>query len=174
MITLRDATPADTDALSDLKRTSFCAKFAHLYAPDDLERFLRESYAPEVVAAEIADPTRIHRLAVEGERLVGYCKLGWPSPYARFSDARSPIALLQLYTHAEHTGRGIGSLLMDWTLGFCREREADALQLSVFVENQGAQRFYLRNGFEKVGDVDFWVGSQRDHDLVFERRLISG
>ena len=48
---------------------------------------------------------------------------------------------------------------------------ADAVQLSVFSENYGAQRFYQRYGFAHVADIDFWVGNHRDHEFLYELAL---
>ena len=52
-----------------------------------------------------------------------------------------------------------------------RARGAEALQLSVFSENFGAQRFYERYGFEHVADIDFWVGNHRDDEFLYELAL---
>ena len=48
---------------------------------------------------------------------------------------------------------------------------ADEIQLSVWSGNDGAQRFYRRYGFEKVADIDFWVGQQRDEEHLFAKML---
>ena len=55
---IRRATPADAEALSTLARTCFTQTFGHLYAPVDLETFLDEAYAPDVLRAELEDPNR--------------------------------------------------------------------------------------------------------------------
>jgi len=170
---LRPATPADAPALAALGRLSFCAAFAHLYRPEDLAAFLEQTYADAVVASEIADPTIIHRLAIDpasGE-LTGFCKLRYPSSYSAHSDARDPIALGQLYCHPARTGEGIGAALVDWTLAEAHARGCDAIQLSVWSENLGAQRFYARYGFTKIADIDFMVGEQRDDEFLLELRL---
>ena len=53
---LRRATPEDADALSALASTCFTQTFGHLYAPDDLDRFIHEAYSPEVLRSELVDP----------------------------------------------------------------------------------------------------------------------
>ncbi len=168
---LRPASLDDTEPLAALGRDSFVAAFGHIYQPGDLKRFLQDVYAPEVVAREIAHPDRIYCLAIMDERLAGFCKLALASPYAACSDARRPIALGQLYTRPDLTGRGLGAALMDWTLEEARHRNADAIQLTVYSDNPGAQRFYARYGFTKIADVDFWVGNHRDDEFLFELRL---
>ncbi len=168
---LRSALPTDSAALATLGRDSFCAAFQHLYRAEDLEGFLSATYTPESVAAEIADPQFVHSLADDGARLLGYCKMQQPSPYAEHSDAKHPIALNQLYTQPDVTGRGIGAFLMEWAIDEARRRNCDAIQLSVWSENFGAQRFYQRYGFAKIADIHFWVGSQRDEEFLYELRL---
>jgi len=170
---LRPATAADAPALAELGRLSFCAAFAHLYRAQDLAAFLEQAYAEAMVAGEIADPTIIHRLSADSADgpLTGFCKLRQPSWYAHHSDARDPIALGQLYCHPGRTGEGIGAALMDWTLAEACARQCDAVQLSVWSENTGAQRFYARYGFTKIADIDFMVGEHRDDEFLLELRL---
>jgi ribosomal protein S18 acetylase RimI-like enzyme len=60
---------------------------------------------------------------------------------------------------------------MDWALGEAHRRGCDAIQLSVWSGNDGAQRFYERYGFRKIADIDFWVGRHRDDEFLYELRL---
>lgn len=168
---LRDATPADVPALASLGRESFCSAFATLYHPEDLATFLEQVYSEAVVADEVAGPNCIHQLATDGAKLIGYCKLKAPSGYEEHSDASRPIGLGQLYTLPERIGEGIGAALMDWAIAEARRRGHDAIQLSVWSENLGAQRFYQRYGFIKIADIEFWVGRQRDEEFLYELRL---
>ena len=169
---LRPAFPEDVPALAALGRDSFVAAFGHLYREEDLNAFLVQCYAPEAVAQEIADPALDHCLAVNADgSLAGFCKIKFPSGYAEYSDARRPMALQQLYTDPARTGQGVGAMLMEWALAEARKLDADAVQLSVWAENFGAQKFYARYGFAKIADIDFYVGSQRDEEFLFERGL---
>ena len=43
---IRNATPADVDALSELGRVTFIEAFGHLYSPEDLAAFLEDSHSP--------------------------------------------------------------------------------------------------------------------------------
>lgn len=171
MMILRPSSVNDVPALAALGRESFCAAFEDLYRPEDLQTFLEQAYSEGAVAMEIAAPEYIHRLAEDAGKLVGYCKLRAPSGYAEHSDAKNPIALGQLYTAPGMTGSGIGAALMDWALAEARGLGAGAIQLSVYSENFGAQRFYQRYGFAKIADIDFWVGEQRDAEFLYELRL---
>lgn len=168
---LRPATPADAAALADLGTRSFIEKFGHLYTPADLATFLEQSHSKAKVAKEIADPLMRVMLAERDGILLGFCKLvmecGWPE-HARGSRA---IELKQLYTEPAVTGQGIGARLMDWALDEARAFGADEVQLSVYSDNPGAQKFYTRYGFDKTADIHFMVGEQRDEEFLFARML---
>jgi ribosomal protein S18 acetylase RimI-like enzyme len=168
---LRPATPDDAPALSRLGTDSFVVKFGHLYSAENLANFLAGSHSEAKVAKEIADPALRVMLAEADGRLLGFCKLvmacGWPD-HARGS---AVIELKQLYTDPDATGQGIGAALMDWALAEAARFGADEIQLSVYSDNPGAQKFYARYGFEKVADIHFMVGEQRDEEFLFARVL---
>lgn len=165
---LRPAMPADAAALAALGRDAFVDKFGHLYRPEDLSTFLAESHSEQNVAKEIADPGMAIMLAEDADgMLAGYCKLVIDSPLKEHGTARRPLELKQLYTAPGRTGGGIGAALMETALALARESGADEIQLSVWCGNEGAQRFYNRYGFKKIGDLSFPVGEQIDHDFLF-------
>ena len=77
---IRRATPADAEALSALARTCFTQTFGHLYAPTDLEAFLDDAYAPDVLRAELEDPNRATWLLFEDVACETEAASGTPSP----------------------------------------------------------------------------------------------
>lgn len=164
---LRAATLADIPALAALGRDSFVAKFAYLYQPEDLANFLEQTHSEAAVGAELANPERRYCLAELDGHLVGYAKLGLACPWPEHARGKRTIEIKQFYTAPAMAGQGIGAALMDWSLGQARAEGADEIQLSVWSENDGAQRFYARYGFEKVADITFRVGEQLDEEFLF-------
>ena len=170
---LRPATEADAEALAELGRDSFTAAFGHLYRPEDLAAFLAEYRTPEKFRAHLADPPTLVQVAEVDGRLAAYCLIVRGHHFAEQGEPRpaKPVFISQLYCAPNMTGHGLGAALMDWAIAESRTWGADALQLSVFSENFGAQRFYQRYGFQKVADIDFWVGNHRDDEFLYELRL---
>lgn len=170
-VALRPARADDAPALAALATDAFVAAFGHLYRREDLDAFLAEHRTPEVYREALADPgTRVMVAEADGH-LAGYALIHWPSEFASESDASRPLALHQLYCVPGRTGGGIGAALMDWALAEARARGCDAVQLSVWSENFGAQRFYARHGFSKIADIGFMVGTHRDEEFLLELRL---
>ena len=172
-MTLRPATPADAEALSRLATESFVAAFGDLYRPEDLAAFLAEHRSAERYRAELADRGKRVQLAEVDGQAAAYCLIAFGQPFEERPEPRPqrPVFLSQLYCAPGMAGRGLGAALMDWAVAEAHGWGADALQLSVFSENFGAQRFYRRHGFAHVADIDFWVGSHRDHEFLYERKL---
>lgn len=168
---LRPATLDDAPALARLGAETFIAAFGDLYTPEDLAAFLAQVHEPAAVAEEIAGTNCTHRLADADGELVAYCKLRYPSHYVSHSDAKNPIEIGQLYALPQHTGAGIGAQLMEWALDVARAGGHDAILLSVYSKNYGAQRFYQRYGFAKIADITFQVGDQLDPEFLYELRL---
>jgi ribosomal protein S18 acetylase RimI-like enzyme len=173
MTTLRPATDADIPALAALGTDAFVEKFGPLYQPEDLASFLKDYRTPGKYREQLADPGTLIQLAERDGALLGYCLIirgdcfeERPRPHPE-----RPVILSQLYCAPAATGQGVGSALMDWALDEARVWRADAVQLSVYAENFGAQKFYHRYGFEKVADIDFWVGNHRDDEFLFELKF---
>ena len=170
---LRPATEADAPALAALGRDAFVAAFGHLYKPEDLAQFLAENRTVEKYRQQLADPpTLIHVAEIDG-KLAAYCLIVRGELHDEQLEPRPqrPVFLSQLYCDAAATGQGLGAQLIEWAIAESRAWGADAIQLSVFSENFGAQRFYRRHGFRHVADIGFWVGEQRDHEFLYEVAL---
>jgi ribosomal protein S18 acetylase RimI-like enzyme len=120
-------------------------------------------------ARELADPELAFRVAEADDALAGYAKLG---PVTLPVAPAAPAAeLSQLYLRKAWHGAGVAQALMGWVLETARERGAEELYLSVFIDNHRARRFYARYGFEEVGPYTFMVGNHADQDIILRVRL---
>ena len=175
---LRRATLEDADALSALASTCFTQTFGHLYAPDDLDRFIHEAYSPEVLRAELADPKRptwllFEELSMDAKTapspahvdegsegtLIGYvtvCPAHLPHPEVK--------DLLR-----EYQGGGRGSRMLEHALNWLEADGPQTLWIGVWSENYGAQKLYERYGFTKVGEYSFMVGDHADREFILRR-----
>ncbi|WP_119084333.1 GNAT family N-acetyltransferase [Altererythrobacter sp. B11] len=173
---LRNPTGDDAPMLAAFGRQAFDTAFGHLYQPEDMAAFFAEARSEEVYRAAIADPLTHLRLAFVDGELAAYALmvLGKGLPERPPPQPARPAFLSQLYCGIGATGKGIGAALLEEAIARAREWGADALQLSVFSENFGAQRFYQRYGFRHVADIDYWVGNHRDDEFLYELPLAGG
>lgn len=172
---LRSPSPHDVSALARLGRDSFVDKFGYLYRAEDLASFLEETFTEQAIAGELAKPGLVYCLAVDDDgSLAGYCKIALASSFPEHARGARAMEIKQLYTAPGRTGQGIGAALMDWAMAEFHARGADEVHLSVYSDNPGAHKFYRRYGFDKLADIYFWVGQQRDDEFLFARMLDDG
>ena len=70
----------------------------------------------------------------------------------------------QLYVDPGFAGIGIGTQLLD----FAKRARPQGLRLWTFVSNDGAQRFYQRNGFKEVERTDGSRNEERAPDIQYK------
>lgn len=167
-ITYTDATIDDSGVVADLFARSFVETFGQLYAEDDLSAFLT-GVTPKAFAQEIGSPEFALRIAWDNGEPVGFAKLG-PANLPVEAPPHT-MELWQIYVLKPWQGRAIAQHLYDWAEGEARRRRAEHLQLSVYIDNHRARRFYDRRGFVAAGRYDFMVGNQADEDIVMRKAL---
>jgi len=173
IVSFRPAQPGDAAALARLAREAFDAAFGHLYQPQDLAAFFASNRSDERYAGHIDDPATKVQLAEVDGKLVAYALIVMGKGFDERPEPEPerPVMLSQLYCAGEATGQGIGAALLDWAIDEARGWGADALQLSVYSKNFGAQRFYRRRGFDHVADIHYWVGNHCDDEFLYELPL---
>lgn len=166
---LRRAGPADATTLSALSAACFTQTFGHLYPPADLAAFIHEAYAVHAWASLLEDPDYATWLLEADGVAVGYATAGACAlPHAQVAPGDGELK--RLYVLSEYQNGGWGGRLFDAAMQWLQRNDPRTLWIGVWSENLGAQRFYARHGFERVGDYDFVVGDIRDHEYILRRQ----
>ncbi|WEK62332.1 MAG: ribosomal protein S18-alanine N-acetyltransferase [Candidatus Microbacterium colombiense] len=127
-MSLRDATPADLDAIMLIENRSF---------PSD-------AWSAESMAAELASPHGRYLVdEVDGD-IIGY---GGVRALQGSADADIQTIALD----AEHRGAGRGRALLNALLGAAAARGAREVFLEVRADNPSAEGLYRSEGFEEIG-----------------------
>ncbi|MFG6461664.1 GNAT family N-acetyltransferase [Roseateles sp. DXS20W] len=154
-MTLRRARADDAPRLAALARWVWLDS----YATDGVElrflAYLDETFTPAVFERAINDPLQALWLLEEGAALQGFAQAqrGAPAPVSTGSE----VELTRLYVAPPCTGRGLGARLLQ----AARETwPGEGLWLSVWVGNEGALRFYAREGGRHMGQTQFMLDGQ--------------
>lgn len=165
---IRRAGSVDAEALGAIGAATFVETFGHLYPAADLERFLSEAYSLDRIRADLADPAKASWIVEVADQAVGYAlagPCGLPHPLATPDQGE----VNRLYLLKAWQNRGLGGRLFDAALGWLLSRGTRAIWIGVWSGNHGAQRFYARRGFERVGEYDFPVGETLDREYILRR-----
>lgn len=103
-------------------------------------------YGPDRFATGLSDPGRLILTAdIQGESAVAYLtgSLAGASPMTNV-----PIATLTaMWVRPDLRGSGAGAQLVDRFLAWAKESGAERAEVTAYVANERARRFYARHGF---------------------------
>lgn len=171
-VVLRRATVDDAQALSELAARTFTETFGHLYPREDLDAFLSEAYDVERQRTILGHADyAVWLLEADGEP-VGHAAAG-PCGLPHAGSTTGDGEIKRLYLLRAWQGTGHGARMMDVAMDWLLQAGPRTLWVGVWSENLGAQRFYGRYGFEKVGDYLFPVGETRDLEFILRRPAAS-
>lgn len=169
---IRRAGLQDAEILAEIGARTFTETFAHLYPPEDLAAFLAEAYDVERTRANLADPARAAWVVEAGREVVGYAEAGpCGLPHAEVTPACGELK--RFYLVRPWQGGGLGARLFDEIMAWLEKDGPRDIWIGVWSENHGAQRFYGRRGFERVGEYGFKVGTTTDHEFILRRAASS-
>ncbi len=168
----RRAVPGDVAALSQISARTFTDTFGHLYPDEDLQAFLQENYSLAASASLLADDRfaawLLEKDGAQGQQALGYAVAGSCGlPHAEVQPGDGELKRLYLLPALHNSGWG--TRMFQAALDWLQRDGPRTLWISVWSENLGAQRFYQRHGFEKVGEYEFPVGRVRDREFMFRR-----
>ena len=167
--TIRRATLDDAQRLSDVAERAFVQAFGHLYPPADLAQFLQESYSIQEHRKFLDDPNYAMWIVERDGEALGYALAGRPCGLPHADVKPEDGELKRIYLLPEAQGGGVGGRLIQAAFDWLEKDGPCVLWIGVYSQNFGAQRFYERLGFEKVGGYEFMVGSVRDPEFILRR-----
>ncbi len=158
-------TPESLSAVREIAAEIWPETFQSILSAEQIAYMMEMMYSPAVMNDELARGVRFILVRADGEN-AGY--LSWsPCP----DDPRT-AKLHKVYLRSRWHRRGIGSAMLQYMIGLCRDRGFETLKLNVNKHNTPAIRAYDRNGFRIVEKVctDIGGGFVMD-DYVMRIRL---
>ena len=169
---IRPAAAGDAAALAEFAERVFDEVFSEGNDPGDMASYLNEAFSPDIQRAEITAPGSIVLLAVDpsSRELAGYLHIA-PAERPECVDGDAPAELKRLYVDPALHGRRIGKRLLDEGIARAKANGVKTLWLGVWERNFKAQGFYTREGFTRVGDHPFVLGSDTQTDWIMQRSI---
>ncbi|KAH8675280.1 acyl-CoA N-acyltransferase [Xylariales sp. PMI_506] len=173
VITIGSATIADAPAMAALGAKTFTETFGYSVPKEDLDTYLAETYVPEVIVKDLADPNKASFVArnAAGE-VVAKIQLVRGETHSSLQCPAAEAAVLQkLYVDASVHGQGIGTKLVALIEEQARQEGFKKLWLTVWEDNVIAQKMYEKLGYVRTGEIDFATGTCIQTDWVLTKSL---
>jgi len=159
----------DLETYQSVARQTFFDAYEKDTKPSDLQKYIAENFATEVVKTDLTDPESAVFFLHDDEKILGYVKLRWNTYHEALTG--KAIELQRIYVLKEYYGKGYGKILIDHAEQFGRENGFEWIWLCVWLDNHGAIRFYEKAGWEKFGMTRFKFGDIVYDDPVFKKKL---
>ena len=146
--------------IATIGKKSFRNAFGHLFrSKEELFEYLEFTYEPIKLAKSIRKENNVYLLAFSEGEPVGFSKIKKHSLNDQI-EAGAQIELQKIYVLPEHHGKGIGTALLTEVKNLAKEISPDYIWLDTYISNEKAIRFYEKNGFRKMGNYYFTIGTQ--------------
>lgn len=156
---LRDARPADAEAIAAVARASWHGAYDGLLGAETVDATVDRWYDPDSLRDAIRDAAvagsdqndeSAFLVAERDGAVVGFANAG--ATDQREGDREPSDAFLsRLYVHPDHWSAGVGTALTARVARRLRDAGYERVWLEVFAENERAREFYGALGFERVG-----------------------
>lgn len=102
-------------------------------------------------------------IAMEGDQIVCYMVLNTIQAPEYMGctwtlDDKQPLVIHRLCVHAQHQGKGYAAKLVRWAEQFAIQENYRSIRLDAFVQNPAALYLYEKQGYQKIGNVNFRKG----------------
>jgi diamine N-acetyltransferase len=169
-VTIRTAGPADARLLSVLASVTFYEAYFEQDDPNDVAAYIVDALDVRSISKELANPAATFFIGYTDIHAIGYAQL--------VGNSRAPgvpgekiIELKRIYLVERFWRQGVGVLLLNHCIAESRRQGMDSMWLGVWQLNGRARQFYERNGFVKVGTLEFPYGNTVGINDVMELKL---
>ncbi|MDQ1162137.1 ribosomal protein S18 acetylase RimI-like enzyme [Chryseobacterium sp. SORGH_AS 447] len=169
-IHIREASADDLKTIQALGKQTFYETFAPHNSEEQIQQYLKESFAEDKLTKELNNPHSQFFIAWEGENPVGYLKLNSGKAQTELQDDAS-LEIERIYVKSSYQGKKVGQLLYTKAWETAVEQKKKYLWLGVWEQNLRAVAFYKKNGFEEFDKHIFRMGSEEQTDLMMRKIL---
>ena len=169
-IQLRSVSTNDVLALQQLARTTFAQTFTNHNQPENVEKYLDESFTIEILSEELNNENSQFFFALVNNEPVGFLKVNVGDAQTELKDGDG-MELQRIYVLQAYHGKAVGQALFEKAKSLAIEGGYPYLWLGVWEENHRALKFYRRNGFVEFSKHIFKMGDEEQTDWMMKLEL---
>lgn len=168
MISILKAQETDVAFLSEVGKKTFVEAHGHSAPKADIESYINEKYAIELIKAELSDPQISYHIIYLNGIPAGFSKISFDTRNANIP-LEKVSKLDRIYLLKEFHGFQLAYELFQFNRQLSLEKNQKGMWLFVWVENQKAIAFYKKLGFQIIANYDFQISpthSNPNHQML--------
>ncbi|MEE9363602.1 MAG: GNAT family N-acetyltransferase [Cellulophaga sp.] len=171
MIKIKKAKKADIEILALLGRLTWAESHGH-YINDKniLLKYLDENFSVSKTEQNINNPKQFFYIIYVDNLPIGYAKLIVNAIQENVASENN-CRLERIFILNDFIPLKIGKQLLTYVEEQAKALQLDTMWLSVYIKNNRAIRFYEKNEFKNVGELNFIVNGKSYENIVFSKKL---
>jgi ribosomal protein S18 acetylase RimI-like enzyme len=171
MIKIRIATEVNTAILALLGRITYVESHGDFIDDkNDLSKYINEAFSIIKTKQDINNPKNIFYIIYVDDLPVGYAKLVLNAIHESVI-SQNNCRLERIYILNEFIPLKIGQQFLTFIEEKAKELQLDTIWLSVYIKNNRAIRFYQKNEFKNVGELNFIVNGKEYENIIFSKNI---
>lgn len=171
MIRIKKAKKSDTEVLALLGRLTWAESHGH-YIDDknNLLKYLDENFSVSITKQNINNPKQLFYIIYVDDLPIGYAKLIVNAIQENIV-SQNNCRLERIFILNDFIPLKVGKQLLTFVEDQAKSLKLDTMWLSVYIKNNRAIRFYEKNEFKNVGELNFIVNGKSYENIVFSKKL---
>ncbi|PKV51347.1 ribosomal protein S18 acetylase RimI-like enzyme [Aquimarina sp. MAR_2010_214] len=171
MIRIKKSKESDTEVLALLGRLTWAESHGH-YIDDknNLLKYLDENFSVSKTKQNIKNPKQHFYIIYADDLPIGYAKLIVNVIHENVA-SQNNCRLERIFILNDFIPLKIGKQLLTYVEEQAKALKLDTMWLSVYIKNNRAIRFYEKNEFKNVGELNFIVNGNSYENIVFSKKL---
>jgi len=172
MIKIKLAKQTDIDVLAHLGRETWAESHGHyLDDKNDLLKYLDKNFSISKTKQDINNPKHRFYIMYVDDVPVGYAKIIVNAIQENIT-SHNNCRLERIFILNDFIPLKIGQQLLTFVEEKAKELQLDTMWLSVYIKNKRAIRFYERNEFINLGELNFIVNGKSYENIVFSKKIL--
>lgn len=169
-IHIEPVTKDDLDVLRELSISTFYESFILANSEKNMQDYINIHLTREKLTMELEDSnSKFYFVLLDGNP-VGYLKINTGKSQTELQSENS-VEIERIYVDKNYQGKKLGQVLFEKATDVARDLKAQYLWLGVWEKNEGAMKFYERNGLEKFSEHLFKLGDDIQTDIMMRLKL---
>ena len=171
MIKIKLAKAKDIEVLALLGRVTWAESHGHFIDDkNNLLKYLNKNFSITKTKQDINNPKNLFYIVYTDGLPVGYAKLVVNAVQESVA-SQNNCRLERIFIQNEFIPLKIGQQLLTFVEEKAKALQLDTMWLSVYIKNNRAIRFYERNKFKNVGDLNFLVNGKSYKNIIFSKNI---
>ncbi|MBM7097581.1 GNAT family N-acetyltransferase [Bacillus sp. H-16] len=170
-IILKKCTLEDSRNLQEIGCETFNETFRDQNSPENMKAYLEKAFNLKQVEKELSnDSSQFFIVYLENE-VAGYLKVNTGDAQSEEMGDES-LEIERIYIKRNFQKHGLGKYLLNKAIEIALEQNKHKIWLGVWEQNESAIAFYKRMGFVQTATHSFYMGDERQIDLIMIKTLI--